>query len=148
MVSSYFPTLNQDLTGYPKWDFLPTPDTSKPHSVNRYDLVAPGAGFVWREEAYYYPDVTRPILFQSTQGWSVVNCSSYFAPDDPVRNGVGAHVLIYHLKVQKLILLVHVPPSCSPLLSQYQTRRLPTRQRQNWNHQGIEIPRVFFVGSI
>lgn len=89
LMSHYLPP--QQLISCPKWNFLST-NGSKPDPINRYNLTAPGAGYVWRGEDFSHPDVSRPILFQYSQGWSLVNCSSYFPESHPARGAVSINV--------------------------------------------------------
>lgn len=60
--------------------------------VESYDLASPGRGFGWREP--YGPvdgtdHLSRPIIFENDQGWKLVNCTFYFAANNPARKGVS-----------------------------------------------------------
>lgn len=61
-----------------------------PRYVQYYDLISYGRGYTWREANGGDTDdhVTRRIMFENNQGWTVVNCTWKFPAGDPDRGGV------------------------------------------------------------
>lgn len=97
-----------------QWNFYLSGGRGPDPPVTSYDLVTPGRGFAWREP--YGHDVSdhvsKPILFKNDQGWKVINCTYYYAADDPARKGVSDFLTpVFLLELVRILIgpKVHLP---------------------------------------